>query len=1329
MLYVVSVDVSEAAILSEDFGDGGGRAAFASRVVQAASLAALDRGVSDGYAILHGHSVAVPPCCDRSRLIACAPPQLAQPGPACNIVRAVRAALLVARRHASARLVVLICSPTAFSEQDRQQVLNAFEGAPARAIDLVLVGGEELLQDAGSLYNLQQLVNQLNVLAQRPAASSSSGGNSSNTAALRQQPNDAPRSSNGAFAAAAVCGSAGASGAQPSASASSSCQSSYTGLSASASSGRHIGRSASIRHLVSSGAFTARGDADAEGDAYGSSGGSSGHWDFLAPSRLILLPAPADALEDAQQSCQWQTQELLLELLELPVLGAAPPAEPDALEGKGEGSSEGAAEWAARASAPRQEVSTEEKGRLGRPVVFSCPPTSMCLCAHASACAVPAWMHLNCTHHIALRPPMQALVGAAPSRRHVAASAHDPPCASTSGGGSGITSSSGGGHQAMHGHSSHYSSHSGTGAAPGSARSRTSWRQPVRTTPLAGRALRPSVCRFDSLDSLQHLSCDGLSHPWLPSYATLGKVSEWAEGGMVCVAAAAGLCAVQTVGLVAGCMDGQAVRTQLPWCPPARRCTATSRAAPPHPLLAATPCTQPLPQKAQLQDRFCPVAAAKVVFPHWYTLIRVRAGRVAICEGSAVSGSGTPLRLVPQAGLGWLSLIRAVDGSNAMRLVWHPAASECAGGADSNADSTPAGDSPFHVPAAVLPYMFNAGAGTVRLLNAVSGAAANLQLVPGAFVRFMEVTDSSGVGNDCGGDSAAGSAIAVPAVSEGAAPGTHVAAAAAAAAEPGDIQEAGAGAGEGEQAAASPPPTSPPSRVLLVEMFAAPAPAAAKPSASASTAEAQPASPVIRLAFWLPPPAAGTALEEHAAAGEGGACTGAAAADATCVANALRQLLTAPPEYNPTSVMPGEAAAMGRPVLLGFIPRSLVGDLVRMDGRAVSYLPAQASGKIALYQRGTGGGGSGSGIGGGAGSFGNSGGSLRSHALSSLRPAGGAAASAGSSDGIAPAQIGAALIIDLGDQPLDLSSGYTTTSSGSLFGADAPPAAGAQGGAAPGQAAGTASSALAALHERGMRQAWLDQGMERMRAAQQRLQRLSDGHSGGGNGHARSRLHPSVYAPLKRGGRRQSCCGEPAALAPLASHPLPDAPHSYPLLAVGSSDDDDDCQRKGRGVRIGEPVAAGSSDAGCLGGGCSGTSSTTLGLLPCEHLPDVLREEPRRLPEAAAVSLSSEHVAAVAGKPLAVPLGGAGWGCGVNGSAAVAAAAAAGGVEGDDARQLHDQFDLSAHVAAVHGDDGEEHGAHGGGGEGARRLAGGASPLVTPHAPSDVDDSHLFELD
>ncbi len=31
-------------------------------------------------------------------------------------------------------------------------------------------------------------------------------------------------------------------------------------------------------------------------------------------------------------------------------------------------------------------------------------------------------------------------------------------------------------------------------------------------------------CRFESLDSLQHLSADGFARPWLPSYANASKV-------------------------------------------------------------------------------------------------------------------------------------------------------------------------------------------------------------------------------------------------------------------------------------------------------------------------------------------------------------------------------------------------------------------------------------------------------------------------------------------------------------------------------------------------------------------------------------------------------------------------------------------------------------------------------------------------------------------------------------------------------------------------------------------------------------------------------------
>ncbi len=39
-----------------------------------------------------------------------------------------------------------------------------------------------------------------------------------------------------------------------------------------------------------------------------------------------------------------------------------------------------------------------------------------------------------------------------------------------------------------------------------------------------GSGMPASSCRYESLDSLQHLSSDGFQRPWLPSYANLAKL-------------------------------------------------------------------------------------------------------------------------------------------------------------------------------------------------------------------------------------------------------------------------------------------------------------------------------------------------------------------------------------------------------------------------------------------------------------------------------------------------------------------------------------------------------------------------------------------------------------------------------------------------------------------------------------------------------------------------------------------------------------------------------------------------------------------------------------
>ena len=40
------------------------------------------------------------------------------------------------------------------------------------------------------------------------------------------------------------------------------------------------------------------------------------------------------------------------------------------------------------------------------------------------------------------------------------------------------------------------------------------------------RAMTPSLCRYESMDALQHLSPEGFIHSWLPSYSNPSKVSE-----------------------------------------------------------------------------------------------------------------------------------------------------------------------------------------------------------------------------------------------------------------------------------------------------------------------------------------------------------------------------------------------------------------------------------------------------------------------------------------------------------------------------------------------------------------------------------------------------------------------------------------------------------------------------------------------------------------------------------------------------------------------------------------------------------------------------------
>lgn len=56
-------------------------------------------------------------------------------------------------------------------------------------------------------------------------------------------------------------------------------------------------------------------------------------------------------------------------------------------------------------------------------------------------------------------------------------------------------------------------------AAAAAARQSTS----LRGSRLA-RSVQPGSCRYDSLDSLQHLSSDGMMRPWLPSYANVGRI-------------------------------------------------------------------------------------------------------------------------------------------------------------------------------------------------------------------------------------------------------------------------------------------------------------------------------------------------------------------------------------------------------------------------------------------------------------------------------------------------------------------------------------------------------------------------------------------------------------------------------------------------------------------------------------------------------------------------------------------------------------------------------------------------------------------------------------
>jgi len=49
--------------------------------------------------------------------------------------------------------------------------------------------------------------------------------------------------------------------------------------------------------------------------------------------------------------------------------------------------------------------------------------------------------------------------------------------------------------------------------------------------PPTQRSIRPGNCRSESLDSLQHLSSDGLMRSWLPTYASVvGRVTK-AGGG------------------------------------------------------------------------------------------------------------------------------------------------------------------------------------------------------------------------------------------------------------------------------------------------------------------------------------------------------------------------------------------------------------------------------------------------------------------------------------------------------------------------------------------------------------------------------------------------------------------------------------------------------------------------------------------------------------------------------------------------------------------------------------------------------------------------------